>query len=130
MTLAIDLMGRMVFDTESPARLRAARSRFAKWASESPDDTALQIFVAAIDARLKVLGKEEPLPVTVSSRARDIADELDLPGNPAMLKFFSEAQILLEADGNDPDQTYHLLAQAGGEYATLIVKAGARRQAQ
>ena len=61
MTLAIGLMGRMVFETESPARLRAARSRFAKWASESPDDTALQIVVEAIDARLKFLGKGEPV---------------------------------------------------------------------
>lgn len=58
MTLASGLMGRMVFDTESPARLRAARSRFAKWASESPDNTVLQIVVAAIGARLKFLGKE------------------------------------------------------------------------
>jgi hypothetical protein len=129
-TLASDLMGRMVLDTESPSRLRAARNRFATWASESPDNTALQNVVAAIDARLKFLGKKEPVAVTISSRAREIADELELPGNPAMLEFLSEAEILLEADGNDPEQTYNLMVQAGWEYATLIVEAGARRRIQ
>ena len=129
-TLASDLMGRMVLDTESPSRLRAARNRFAKWASESPDDNELQNVVAAIDARLKFLGKKEPVPATISSRARDIADELDLPGNPVLLEFLSEAEILLEADGYDPEQTYNLMAQAGWEYATLIAEASARRQVQ
>jgi hypothetical protein len=57
-TLGSDLMGRMVLGTESPSRLRAARNRFATWASESPDNTALQNVVAAIDARLKFLGKK------------------------------------------------------------------------
>ena len=57
-TLASDLMGRMVLDTESPSRLRAARNHIAKWASESPDNTALQNVVAAIDGRLKFLGKK------------------------------------------------------------------------
>ena len=78
----------------------------------------------------KFLGKKEPVPVTISSRARDIADELDLPDNAAMLEFLSEAEILLEADGNDPEQTYDLMFQAGWEFATLMVEAGARRQIQ
>ena len=123
-------MERMVLDTESPSRLRAARNCFAKWASESPDNAGLQIMVAAIDARLKVLGNKEPVAVTISSRARDIAGELDLPGNPTMLEFLSEAEILLEADANGPEQTYDLMVQAGWEYATLIVEASARRQIQ
>ena len=88
------------------------------------------MMVAAIEARLKFLGKKEPAAVTISSRARDIADELDLPGNLAMLEFLSEAEILLEADGNDPEQTYDLMFQAGWEFATLMVEAGARRQIQ
>jgi hypothetical protein len=67
---------------------------------------------------------------TISSRARGIADDLDLPGNPAMVEFLSGAEILLEADGNDPEQTYELMVQAGWEYATLVVEAGARRQIQ
>jgi hypothetical protein len=130
MTLATDLMRRMVLDAESPARLRAARSRFASWASECPDDTALQNVAAAIDVRLKLLGRKEPVAVTISNRARDIADELDLPGNPAMLEFLSEAEILLEADGNDPEHTYDLMVQAGWEFATLILEAAASRQVQ
>jgi hypothetical protein len=69
--------------------IRAARSRFARWALECPDDTALQNVVAAIDARLKLLGKKEPVPITISSRARDVADGLDLPGNLMMLEFLS-----------------------------------------
>jgi hypothetical protein len=129
-TLASDLMGRIILDTESPSRLRAARDCFARWASQSPDNAALQMMVAAIDARLRFLGKKEPVPVTISSRARDIADELDLPDNAAMLEFLSEAEILLEADGNDPEQTYDLMFQAGWEFATLMVEAGARRQIQ
>jgi hypothetical protein len=129
-TLASDLMGRIVLDTESPSRLRAARDCFARWASQSPENAALQMMVAAIEARLKFLGKKEPAAVTISSRARDIADELDLPGNLAMLEFLSEAEILLEADGNDPEQTYDLMFQAGWEFATLMVEAGARRQIQ
>jgi hypothetical protein len=129
-TLASDLMGRIVLDTKSPSRLRTARDCFARWASQSPDNAALQMMVAAIDARLRFLGKKEPVAVTISSRARDIADELDLPGNLAMLEFLSEAEILLEADGNDPEQTYDLMFQAGWEFATLMVEAGARRQIQ
>lgn len=35
-----------------------------------------------------------------------------------------------EADRNGPEQTYDLMVQAGWEYATLIVEAGARRQIQ
>jgi hypothetical protein len=80
--------------------------------------------------RLKFLGKEEPVPVTISSRAREIADKLDLPGSPTMLEFLSEAEILLAADGYDPEQTYDLMVQAGREYATLIVEAGGRREVQ
>jgi hypothetical protein len=121
-------MGRMVLDTESPSRLRAARNRFAEWASESPDNTALQNVVAAIDARLKFLGKEEPVPVTISSRARDVADELDLPSNPAMLEFLSEAEILLEADGNHPEQTYDLMVQ--GRMGIRDFDRGSRRKRQ
>jgi hypothetical protein len=55
---------------------------------------------------------------------------VDLLGNPAMLEFLSEAEILLEADGNDPEQTYDLMLQAGWEFATLMLEAGARRQIQ
>jgi hypothetical protein len=61
MTLASDLMGRMVLDTESPSRLRTARNCFAKWASESPENAALEIMVAPLDARLKFLGKRSLL---------------------------------------------------------------------
>jgi hypothetical protein len=130
MRLVIDLMERMVLDTESPSRLRAARAYFAKWSSEWPEHTAFRDVVAALDARLKRLGKKEPVAVSISHRARDIADELDLPGNPLMLEFLSEAESLLNADGYDPDQTYGMMVQAAWEYATLILEAGARRQIQ
>lgn len=123
-------MGRMVLDTNSPSRLVAARGCFAKWASECPDNAAFHNAVAAIDARLKILGKREPVAVTISNHARDIADDLGLSGNPIMLEFLSEAEILLEADGKDPEQTYALMVQVAWEYATLIVEAGARRQIQ
>ena len=86
--------------------------------------------IAEIDARLVVLGKREPPPVNISNRARDVADELDLPGNPMMLEFLSHAEMLLEADGNSPEATYGLMVQAGEEYVTLIVQADARRRIQ
>jgi hypothetical protein len=55
------------------------RAYFAKWSSEWPHDAALRNVVAAFDARLKRLGKKEPAAGSISNRARDIADELDLP---------------------------------------------------
>jgi hypothetical protein len=64
-TLASDLMGRMVLDTESPSRLRAARSRFAKWALDSPDNTALQNVLAAIDARLTAGGDQDRVDLPI-----------------------------------------------------------------
>jgi hypothetical protein len=47
-----------------------------------------------------------------------------------ILEFLSEAEIVLEADGNDPEQTCDLMVQAALKYATLVVEAGARRQVQ
>jgi hypothetical protein len=85
MRLVNELMERMVLDTESPSRLRTVRAYFAKWSSEWPHDAALRNVVAAFDARLKRLGKKEPAAGSISNRARDIADELDLPGNALML---------------------------------------------
>jgi hypothetical protein len=130
MRLVNELMERMVLDTDSPSRLRTARAYFAKWSSEWPHDAALQNVVAALDARLKRLGRKEPAAVFISNRARDIADEIDLPGNRLMLEFLSEAESLLNADGYNPEQTYGLMVQAAREYATSILQAGARRQIQ
>jgi hypothetical protein len=130
MRLVNELMERMVLDTESPSRLRTVRAYFAKWSSEWPHDAALRNVVAAFDARLKRLGKKEPAAGSISNRARDIADELDLPGNALMLEFLSEAETLLNADGYSPEQTYALMVQAAWEYATLILEAGAQRQMQ
>jgi hypothetical protein len=125
MRLVSKLMERMVLDTESPSRLRAARAYFAKWSSEWPHDRGLRDVVAALDARLKRLGKNEPVVVSISNRARDIADGLDLPGNTLMLEFLSEAEALLNADGYDPEQAHGLMLQAAWEYATLTLESGA-----
>jgi hypothetical protein len=122
MKLVSNLMQRMVFDTESPARLRAARVYFAQWSSEWPRDSGLRRMVAALDARLKCLGKKEPVAVSISHCAREIVDELGLPGNPLMLEFVSEAETLLNADGYTSEQTYGLMVQAAWEYAALILE--------
>jgi hypothetical protein len=127
--LTNELLGRMVLGSNSPCRLRKARDCFATWASEGPQNSGLQVLLTESDGRLKVLGKKEPGPVHISSRARDVVEELDLPDVP-MLELLSEAEILIEADGNDPEKTYELMVQAAWEYATLIVLADVKRQIQ
>lgn len=129
MRFGSDLLGRMVLHSNSPSRLRKARDCFAAWALEEPNNTALPTCVVEIDARLKILGKKEPAAIPISSRARAVVDELGLPGE-LMLEFLSEAEILIEADGNDPEETYELMVHAAWEYATLIVLANARPRTQ
>jgi hypothetical protein len=91
MRLVSDLMERMVLDTESPSRLRAARAYFSRWSSEWPEHAAFRNVVAALDERLKCLGKKEPVAIPISNRAREIADDLDFPGtvNTLMVEFLS-----------------------------------------
>lgn len=118
--LTSGLLGRMILESDSPFRLWKARDRFVAWASEEPQNSVPQMLLAQIEAQLKVVGKKEPRPIHISTRASDIVDELDLPDDP-MLEFLSEAEILIESDGHDPDKTYELMVQAAWEFMILIL---------
>jgi hypothetical protein len=52
---------------------------------------------------LRVLARKEP--DAISNLARDVADELELPGNPMMLEFLTGAEALLSAEGTAPEKT-------------------------
>lgn len=81
----------------------------AKWLLESPDCITLKKLekcLAEIDARLRVLARKEP--DSSSNLARDVADELELPGNPMMLEFLTGAEALLSADGTAPEKIHEL----------------------
>jgi hypothetical protein len=87
-------------------------------------------FLALIDACEKELRKNPGPAVTISQRARDVADDLDLPGNEIMLDFLSGAEELLRVEGHDPETVYGLMVQAGNEYAAMIVEEVKRRRIQ
>jgi hypothetical protein len=129
--LVTDLLVRMALDGDSPSWLRTVRELFAKWLLESPDCTTLKKLekcLAEIDARLRVLARKEP--DAISNLARDVADELELPGNPMMLEFLTGAEALLSADGTAPDKIHELLTQAGLEYALMVAEEGEKRHIQ
>jgi hypothetical protein len=129
--LVTDLLVRMALEGESPAWLRTVRELLAKWLLENPDDATvkkLKKCTAEIDARLEVLGRKEP--GAVSNLARDIVDELELPGNPMMLEFLTGAEALLTADGTAPENIRELLTQAGWEYALMLAEEGKKRHIQ
>jgi hypothetical protein len=129
--LVNNLLVRMALDDDLPAWLRTVREFFATWLKENPDDTTLKKLkkcLAELDARLNVLGRRKP--DAVSNLAREIAGELELPGNPMMLEFLTRAEALLIADSTAPEKINKLLTQAGLEYALMVAKEGKKRHIQ
>lgn len=129
--LVNNLLVRMALDDDLPAWLQAVRELFATWLLENPDDTTvkkLKKCLADIDAWLKALGRKEPDPV--SNLAREIAGDLELPGNPMMLEFLTRAEALLIADSTAPEKIDNLLTRAGLEYALMVAKEGKKRHIQ
>ncbi len=121
----------MALDGNVPAWLRTVREIFTKWLLEHPKDATLKKLkkrLAEIDAQLEVLGRKEP--DAVSDLAREIADELELPGNPVMLEFLTSAEALLSANGTAPEKIHEFLIQAGWEYALMVAEEGKKHHIQ
>jgi hypothetical protein len=129
--LVPDLLVLMAVNGNLPAWLRTVREVFARWLLEHPDDATrkkLKKRLAEIDAQLEVLGRKEP--DAVSNLAREIADELELPGNPIVLEFLSSAEALLAAHGTAREKIHELLIQAGWEYSLMIAEEGKKHHIQ